>query len=189
MRFWGDEGLRAKFSAGLAALVAAAPAADQALLDWWPGFKWGVATLAWGLNRERRAAAAAAATPPVRQAAKDALTAALDRVERAIDTAAALQDVLKARRELAAAGTAQALSAEQRRRLQWIRDGERPSQLITQLMRPPESSRQIASLQAPGGGLVTSGPAMAKLLAEHYAAVSTGARRNGVAEAAVLDQV
>jgi hypothetical protein len=187
MLFWDTPALRQPFEAELGQLVAAAPADDPALLAWWPGFKAALAAVALRMDREYRRLTAG--VDPAQRAAGDAFGQALQQVETAGGSLQALHAVLAARRRYTASVAAAAGPAEQQRRHDWLKCGERPCPLITQLTRPPAASRQISALRVASGGLTTDGPQMAAQMAEHYASVSAAPGRDAAAEAAVLAAV
>jgi len=176
------------------AQVAAAPAADDALLAWWPGFKESLARQLQILSRQYTQQLRAATLPL--QQAMAASHAASDAFaqpplgETAADMQAALQTTLQADRACQAAHRPSALSAAQRSRHAWLHTGERASPLITKLTSPPAASRGIAALQAAhGGGLITAPAAIAGEAARFFSAVSRQPDCCPQARAAVLDAV
>ncbi|KAG1664908.1 hypothetical protein FOA52_006254 [Chlamydomonas sp. UWO 241] len=182
VRFLDDHALRQEFAVWLEAEEDVAPAANANLLDWWPGFKLRLTREAARLSTMRAARAAAAAAE---------LRDAMDVGARARGAAepAALAWVLAASAAHSAALHSTALLAEQRARYMWLRDGERPSPLLSKLMRPPKASRQVGALRARGGGLTTDGHAMASTMARFFAGISTALPPDPPALNAVLAAV
>ncbi len=188
--FLRDEHLSSGFAAWMLAEEAAAPTDHAPLLSWWPGFKRRLTREATRLNRM------VASGPMISRAsqitAADALRQAFDKAAAAaspVAAAVALGTVLDAARAQADALRATTLSAEQRARFEWLRDGERASPLLTQLMRPSRASRHVAALRSAGGGLTTSGPALADTMARAFASVSAAPPPDPAALAQVLAAV
>ncbi|KAG1659472.1 hypothetical protein FOA52_005498 [Chlamydomonas sp. UWO 241] len=189
VRFLDDPALREEFAAWLATEEVAAPAADADLLDWWPSFKRQLSCEAARLSTVRAAPAAAAATA-LRAAAAE-LRDAMDAAARARGATepAALARVLAASAAHSATLRSTALLAEQRARYMWLRDGERPSPLLSKLMRPPKASRQVGALRARGGGLTTDGYVMAGTMARLFSGISAALPPDPQALDAVLAAV
>ena len=171
MDFWQHEQQRVAWSAWLEEKAQSAPEDPQTLLAWWPSFKRDLASYTASLNRACR---------PQRdpseeeRAARQALEEATADAESTRSPAAAenIKKVLAARRRFILASVADAGRREVCRRFAWIRCGERPSPLLTKLIRPPKASRYVAALRCLSGGLVTDGREMARLMAVAFAAFS-----------------
>ncbi len=197
--FASDRSLSQEFQAWARAQEAAAPRDGAALLEWWPGFKRRLGVKLRDLQGRYRAQLsqagaalpreAAAAVQRARQAAREAL----QRFEHAVSPVEAsmcLQDVLQAERALHVATADSALRDDARARFTFLHHGERASRLVSDLMRPPSSSRQVAALRAPhGGGLVTSAPAMADAAVSFFSSVSAAPQCDPGARAQVLAAV
>ena len=89
-------------------------------------------------------------------------------------------------REHASAARADQQDPAERARLEWLHAGERPCPLLTAMTRPPDSSRHIPCLRAPGGGLLVSGPLMAASMSTFQAGISTAPAVYPADEEAVL---
>jgi len=183
VRFLASQDLKARWQQWAAAQAAAASQDDAGLIAGWPAFLK-------RLRAKARALQAHYVQPPraTRQQARAsaaALGRAFDRAAAAAvhggDRDAALADVLAAERERAAVLQSTALDADRRARWAWLREGERPSPLLTKLVKLPKAASGIAALRAPGGHIVTDGRELAARMATHYAAVS--ARRETSAQA------
>ncbi len=197
--FASDRGLCQEFQAWARAQTATAPRASAALLEWWPGFKRRLAIKLRDLQGRYRSKLsqagaslpreAAAAVQCARQAAREALL----RFEHAVSPAEAslcLQDVLQAEHTLHIATADSALRDDARARFSFLHHGERASRLVSDLMRPPGSSRQVAALRAPhGGGLVTAAPAMADAAVAFFSRMSAAPQCDPDARTQVLAAV
>ena len=178
--------LATRFESFLEDSVHRAPPDPHALLAWWPGFKSRLAELACQLNREAKRDTA---SRPTIVAAKAALDVALHNLETATDPVGLLPPALSARRAYASALGPLARRADRSARHQWIKDGERPSRLLSTLTHPPASVRAVPAVRIPGGGLLTRGPCMASAVSRFWAGVSSAQPRDSVAEQAVLHAV
>lgn len=191
MVFWKDPTLRAAFTAWLHAEIATAPIRDDhALLLWWQPFKVSSLAKCRALDRQFRQASSQLTAAQV--SARATFRAALGQLEALSGSAVQphhLQQVLDARRHYNSTMAATDLAAEKVWRGLVIKEGERTSPLLTAILSPPASSHQIAGLQTPGGGVVTSGPRMATVLGRSYAAVSSPQPRDMAAEDAVLHAI
>ena len=132
-----------------------------------------------------------AAAMAARAAAHGRLWAASDALEQAsaADLPACLQEWREADAALSTIMKQQARDVATVARKVGIQDGERPSPLLTALVKPPHSKTAVAALHAPGGRLITHGPAMADCDVRHYAAISAQPVTSAVAEAAVLAEL
>ncbi len=149
-------------------LAAAAPADHASLLQWWPTFK------------ARAAAAAGAATTAWRASQRGAAPAQLENLQDLYvaaehGTATAAQ-VLEAARQTAAAAEADDHSRHLREKRDWIHARERPHPTLTRRLQRPRATAHIAELRAPSGQMVRRPPALAELVAKHWAAVSAKPR-------------
>ena len=182
LHFLDHADLVSAFDDWLAVTVAAAPAAPAPLLDWWPAFKRSLAASAAVLNRLARVRQLAASqAEAAAQAAADAALAAL-----APGDAAALRAAVTARCAAAAAGLRAAAGPARRTRHAWLRTGERPCPVITQLLRPPASGRLLPALQRPDGSLATAPREMADTMAAFWRSVSAAAASAPAARDRVL---
>ena len=188
MHFWKDPAMAVRFQEWLRLRVLEAPTdGDQTLLAWWPVFKRQVAEHICQLDLEHRAATQGLTAAQAK--AKAAYVAAINKLDHAGNQVAAMQPVLEARRRYVAAMAATAASAELRARHRWIREGERPSPLLSKLTRLPTSARQIAALRCVSGGMATDGRHMARMMAAYFAAVSAAAEPDAQAQQQVLEAV
>ena len=159
MDFWGDERLQQDWLAWLLDKARDAPDDSQTLLAWWSGIYPASPCLSIRLLSPQ---------PEISEAelaAQRASREATDQVDLADAPAYALGVVLEARRRFILASAADAGHQELLRRFSWLRSGERPSRILTQLIRPPKGSCEVAALRCISGGLVTGGRQMACLMA------------------------
>ena len=169
MDFWGEERLQQDWLAWLRDKARDAPDDSQTLLAWWSGFKRELSCFTQSLNQAFRPQLGFSEEE---LAAQRALREATDRVDTADAPAHAIGAVLEARRRFILASAADAGHQELLRRFSWLRSGERPSRVLTQLVRPPKGAREVAALRCISGGLVTDGRQMARLMADAFAAFS-----------------
>ena len=186
MDFWADEQRRQSWLAWLRNKIGDAPEDAQTLLAWWPGFKRELSRFTWSLNQASRPQQTISEEE---LAAQHALQEATARVDSADAPAHAIEAVLEARRRFILASAADSGHQELLRRFSWLRSGERPSPILTQLVRPPKGSREVAALRCISGGLVTDGRRMAGLMAEAFAAFSVDPAPAPSATAEVLAAV
>ena len=146
---------------------------DRRLLGWWPAFKHDLAVRIRDLNLEHRALRQQAAAE-VREAEQQqgVAEAALVAAPAGPISQAALQAVVEARRRHVAASMAAAADHEAARRRCAVAEGEHPSSAITRIVSRPASASLVTALRKPSGGLVASGPQMAREMARFFAAIS-----------------
>ena len=182
MYFSKHDSLRTAFSTWLAEQTALAPLhSDSALLAWWPGFKRALAVQVSALNRQAATLQRALVASSV--AAQHALSTALAQVESGDPTA--LPAVIAARRELASASCSLFSESSSAAHQSWLHTQERPSPILSKLLRPPPSSRQVPALRCPSGGLLT-GRQLPAQVARHFAKVSHPSPTDPIAQAQVL---
>ena len=186
MDFWGDEWLQQDWLAWLRDKARDAPDDSQSLLAWWSGFKRDLSCFTRSLNQASRPQLEISEEE---LAAQRALREATDQVDSADAPAHAIGAVLEARRRFILASAADAGHQELLRRFSWLRSGERPSRILTQLIRPPKGSREMAALRCISGGLVTDGRRMACMMADAFAAFSIDPPPAPAASAEVLAAV
>ncbi len=159
---------------------------DAALLAWWPGCQRAYLELARMLTSRRartrreaqqalqeaqqRAALAQQAVPAAAPSQLGAALAAAARANRA------LRLVSQRANAPAAAATQSA----------WLLNGERPSPLVTSLVRPRTAPQPIASLVARDGTVLRTNRGIADGLAQHYAAISASPVVDRAAQQRVL---
>lgn len=158
----------------------------EALICWWPRmllcYK-RLARSAQALQAQQRRAAAAAT---------DAARAALEAAMLAITSSAcpplpaALQRAQDAQGVLRDAAHAAAVATINSTHLAWIRNNERPSPVLTALIRPPATSGGIAAILGDDGRAITGALPIANALNSHFATVSGPAQVDQQAQAAVL---
>ena len=186
MDFWEHGQLRQDWSEWLQDKAGSAPDDPQTLLAWWPTFKSELTSFTSSLNSTCRPQQAPSEEE---QAARHALEEATASVEALGAPPQTIENVLEARRRFITASAADAGQLELQRRFSWIRDGERPSPVLTKLIRPPKASRQMAALRCISGGLVIDGRQMAHLMASAFAAFSVEPPPAPAAAAEVLSAV
>ena len=105
--------------------------------------------------------------------------------------AAAMADAVAARRRGAAAVAKVAADAELRHRQRWLRQGEAPCPAMSAVVRRPRSAGAVAGIRVggPSGGLVTTGPGMAAVMAKEFAAISVAPAVDAASRDAVLAAV
>ena len=192
MAFWIDPALQQQFRGHIEEEAGRAPCDDdQALLSWWPGFKRRALGFCRGLDRcylEARERLSEG-----EEAARAAFDAALARVEggtaEGVGQPSNLVQLLDARRAYSSAMATRSRAEERKWRYLQLREGERPSPLLTTLLSPPDSAHKIAGLANPGGGVTTSGMEMASIMARTFAGVSAAQEVDQEAEQQVLDAV
>ena len=188
MRFWADAQLRDQCLTWLHLRAREAPTQNpEQLLAWWPGFK--VEALQKLLDLDRRYQQGRKQCSQQLQAARRRVQVAVSAVERGGSHAEALGELVEARRELAKHDAAAAIPEEVLRRQRWIKEGEKPSPVLTQLVKPPAAAKCVASLRCESGGLVTHGPQIAAMMAKAFAKISAGAQRDLHAETQVVAAV
>ena len=165
-------------------LASAAPADDYAFLIWWPRFKAALRVRARHLRRIARAADSALTQQEV--AARALLVQAHDRIAQGLD---ALQLAVDARARFVAAAMSASKAAHMRERYQWLHAGERPSPVLTRLMRPGCDSRTVPALQDAQGRLVTDVRALPQLVADFWAGLSADAAADPAAQQEVVAAV
>eukprot|EP00775_Hariotina_reticulata_P015073 gene15073-biopygen1047 len=100
---------------------------------------------------------------------------------------AALDALVTARHAFASIQASEERVAQQRRRQQWVHNGERPGPLLSQVLKPPKAATFIAGLTAPGNGhLVVDGVGLANIVASRYATVTAAAQVQPQAQQQVL---
>lgn len=171
MHFAKVEGLRTELVLWLGQQAGAAPADPAGLLAWWPGFKRRLATKA------RRLSAAARAERLGLVGAAAAAQQAMQQANTVVDQGAgdpgALDALVTARRQYAAAAAAAGAYHARAVRATWLHAGERPCPLLTRLVRPPQDARLLPALRPPGGHGLVDGPRQkAQLVARFWAGVS-----------------
>jgi len=192
MVFSVDPDLQRELEEWIGREVERAPTADDhALLVWWPAFKARALAACRGLDRRYREATAQLSAQ--QEAARAAFEAAMERVERG-DLVGEQQpnnlaELIEARRQYSTAMAVRSREEEKKWRGLQLREGERPSPLLTAILNPPSAAGQIAGLATPGGGICTSGPEMASIMARNFAAVSAAPTTDPAAERRVLDAV
>ena len=188
VRWWSARAdLQAELGAFFTHEQASAPSDDeQALLHWWPAFKSRLTSLLRDLARRARAAAPAAAAEW-----KEAEAAANAAVQHLNTSAApaALAAVLQTQKRCTSILLRPARTAAIRTKVQWLREGERPSPSLTRTLRPPALAGTIPALRLPSGHLVTRGLVMANTMARHYAQSSQAPAPAPAASAEVLAAV
>ena len=188
VRWWSARAdLQAELGAFFTHEQASAPSDDeQALLHWWPAFKSRLTSLLRDLARRARAAAPAAAAEW-----KEAEAAANAAVQHLNTSAApaALAAVLQTQKRCTSILLRPARTAAIRAKVQWLREGERPSPSLTRTLRPPALAGTIPALRLPSGHLVTRGLVMANTMARHYAQSSQAPAPAPAASAEVLAAV
>lgn len=187
MDFWRHSHHQEAWTTWLEEQAQAAPDDPQILLAWWPVFKQDLARFTASLNRASR---------PQRdpseeeRAAQLALAQTMAEAETTRSPAPeTIARILAARRRFILASAADAGRREIRRRFAWIKCGERPSPLLTKLIRPPKASRHMAALRCLSGGLVTDGREMARLMAVAFAAFSVDPPTDPAAMGAVVSAI
>ena len=158
----------------------------EALICWWPRMQLcykRLARSAQAMQAQQRRTAAAAV-----EAARDALETAM----LAITSSAcsplqtALQRAQEAQGALRDAAHAATASAIDNTRLAWIRNNERPSPVLTTLIRPPAASDGIHAIAGDDGTAITGALPIANALNSHFATVSGPAQVDQQAQADVL---
>ena len=178
--------LKAEFLAWLVPQLDEHRGMDAAqLLAWWPVFKRAVAFKAAALNKAavtmRRNSSADCAT------AKSALRTAMQQVEHSA-TPATLAAATAARQTYVTALKHDASANVLAARHDWVHTGERPCPLLTKLTRPPQASRLVPCLRAPGGGLVVGGE-LPTFVAKFFEAIFTSPPSDSSAQEQVLAAV
>ena len=142
--------------------------ADQpGLLAWWPTFKRRMGAIAGALNRQCRLRRM---RPGVRlEVAVQAARAAFAAVEEgAAEGPHTWQGLVAAQEEVAAAARAVGAADARTARLEWLRDGERPSRGLTALVQPPRARQAVVALQDETGRLVTDAARLPQMVAEYW---------------------
>ena len=187
LRWWSARpDLRATFSAFIEQEGAAAPSDDQAVLLWWPAFKIRLSALLRDLARQARGAAPAAAAEW--KEARAAAAAAVRELQETADPAA-LAAVLQTQQRCSSLLLNPARVAAIQAKVEWLRDGERPTPALTRAVRPPSYAGAISALRLPSGHLATRGLVMADAMAKHFAASSRAPDPAPEAREAVLAAV
>lgn len=175
-------------------LVSQQPPADAAsvISQWWPAFKRQLAAKMIELNRQAKQAQAA--QPPAAQqaAAAAAVLAAHAQLETCSEAAlpATLDAAVQARTQLAELQQQQEECQRQRRRQQWVHQGERPGPAMTRILKPPKGATFISGLHAPGSGhLVRDGVGLARIIGQRYASLTVAPQVQTPARQAVLQAV
>ena len=166
------------FLAEIERLAAAAPAGHAALIRWWPSFK------------ARAAAAAHAATKAWRAAQRGSAPAQLvnlqEMYEAAENDAASAAEVMEAARQAAAAAEEDDGARHLREQRDWIHAQERPHPALTRRLQHPHAAVHIAELRAPSGRAVRQPPALAEVVAKHWASISAKPKTSRTARRLVL---
>jgi hypothetical protein len=170
------------------------PATDALAVvqDWWPAFKSGLLEKVQQLNSQARQRRALRPQAAGRAAAASAVRAAHDLLGACAGAAvpSALASVVAARAGLAQLQDAEGARQRQRRRQQWVHQGERPGPAMSRVLRPPRAASYIAGLRAPGSGrLVTHGLGMAAIIGRAFAATAAAPCVLPAARAEVLQAV
>ncbi len=183
LHFLDCPGLREEMLAWLEQSAGGAPETPAALLAWWPSFKSALVARTNQLSRvarDRVIRAAYAEVDALQEAA-----AAFAEVEQGVPGAAARAASARSRAAVAAVQASQPLV--RRTRHTWLRTGERPSPVVTSLVRPPAACRHIAALRRPDGSLSSDPAVMAQTVADYWRTVGTQQPPDPVAREAVLD--
>ena len=154
---------------------------DQLLLAWWHPFKHDVALMAASLNKQ--ATSVRRAVSSEYEVAKDAYASAVRQVDSGDPSA--LPVATAARGAYVHALLRQSTPAAVRVRCEWLHTGERPCPLVSKLTMPPRTSRLIACMRGPNGGLVT-GSQIPSHVAHFFARISAAPPANASAQEQVL---
>lgn len=187
MTFSSDPVLKAAFTSWLETQVQHAPTDHTALIQWWPLFKRTVAQKMKSLNLDLKAQRLNPST--CLKDATQALATAVDAHAASTSPAMHLPAVLRAQQTLRAALVHSAIPPEKAARFRWLREGERPSPLMTKLISPPEGSNYIGTIRCTGSGFLSSGQGMADYMANYFASVSQAPPRDQQAEDVVIQAV
>ena len=165
MGFTTNPELAGQFLEFITAAADSAPEEPRAFLVWWSSFKKKLAARAFQLNRAARAA---------HNAKLDAANTVVADIYRRVEggEAGALAGLVAARQASTEAVAAAAADDRTTQRQQWIHNGERPSPLITALLKVPQSARAITALRTASGGLASTPSNIARLTAKYWAGVS-----------------
>ena len=160
----------------------------EQLVQYWPTFKAALTNTARALAKEfaeRRAAPSA--TRLAAKTERDAAEAALQRTPPTHPAhPEALQRMVAAERALARALREEVRPADLHAKYEWLREGERPSPLLSKMMSPPAKAGHIPCLRDRQGGLITGGMQLAEHAVEEYSQVSAKQATTPAAQAAVL---
>eukprot|EP00775_Hariotina_reticulata_P015138 gene15138-biopygen1659 len=172
-------------------LTAQQPPSDPAALvdNWWPAFKAGLVSQVQHLNHQRQQQQHNTQAAVQRATAAAAVHAAHQQLAACDQPAvpAALDALVTARHAFASIQASEERVAQQRRRQQWVHNGERPGPLLSQVLKPPKAATFIAGLTAPGNGhLVVDGVGLANIVASRYATVTAAAQVQPQAQQQVL---
>eukprot|EP00775_Hariotina_reticulata_P011420 gene11420-biopygen13301 len=172
-------------------LTAQQPPSDPAALvdNWWPAFKVGLVSQVQHLNHQRQQQQHNTQAAVQRATAAAAVHAAHQQLAACDQPAvpAALDALVTARHAFASIQASEERVAQQRRRQQWVHNGERPGPLLSQVLKPPKAATFIAGLTAPGNGhLVVDGVGLANIVASRYATVTAAAQVQPQAQQQVL---
>ena len=166
-----------------------APAAEQALLAWWPRFKHKLRLKVLQLNREWKLATPALDYTALLQEVEDA-TARLGAATTQQQSDAAMQDILAARTALRRHQQQHCARCDRLQRLQWLHQGERPQPAITEQLRAVKGgSAKLVTLRDLSGRIVCDRAEPAEVAAAHYASVSRQPTVDAAAKATVMAAV
>lgn len=151
-----------------------------AQLAWFTAFKRDFRLSIVSLDRRQAAEGAVLGAP--QRAALGAATEAWRAVEAADDPRPLLGAALLARSTAATACANPARQAELHRRHTWLREGERPSPLLSSILRPAQQPTTIPAIRTATGAVLTHGPAMAQEAGRFWANISCAQPRNTAEE-------
>jgi hypothetical protein len=187
LHFYDWEDLRGQLDEWLQQQAEMAPESPSELLDWWPRFKWALVVSLDRLNSEARNRAVGCSDEQAEAAHNyDTL---LEQHVAAIQhgSPGLAEQVVDAKRKESKAALRAAVGAARKTRHDWLRTGERPSPVITRILRPPASSRHIPALRRPNGSATAVPQEMAKIMAAFWADISKKGPTDTAARAQVLD--
>ena len=181
--------LREQFSAWLQEQVATAPESPAALLVWWVSFKASLRQRSFLSHRQAMEARNEASQQLL--IAKQALDTAITSLESGSVDPQLLGQVVEARTSY----TRVLMEVPQAHdhfvtTTPWIHQHERPSPVMTQLLRPPTPTRYIPSLRHVEGGALVHDPVhLTNFVIGHYASVSSPPLLDEGAQSQILEAV
>ena len=169
------------------------PANATTVVDqWWPAFKKQLQSKVLELNQVARQRQAAQPPAAQRAAAAAAVQFAHQQLNSCSDAAvpAALASLVAAKTQLAQIQQQEESVQRERRRQQWVHQGERPGPTMTRVLRPPKGATYISGLRAPGSGhLVRDGVSLARIIGKRYADLTVTPHVQPTQRQAVLQAV
>lgn len=179
MHFWQHAHLRSAFTTWLVEQLGLAPEGGLALITWWLDFKGRMARYLQRLNVQARECVLQLQHNAA--AARDALDAAREDLNAGVD--GALAAAVQAHQQYAAATKAAQAGAVLKARKDWLHVGERPSPVMTAMLRPPQGARAIPALRTEAGVLVNGPRRLPNVMVRYWARVSAASDPPGRAAA------